>query len=155
MIAKEKIKLQSNPFDVRTKNVNNDESYKSDENPKKKSVKATPAAYKHESDIYNVRQVERIIELCKKNSVSHIEMPSGLVLDLAVIPFPASDRARKVKRNKTPEARQRAAYARDVMAKKRAEMKAASEASKEETPEDMSYEDIMFYSSTPGGVPIL
>lgn len=148
MIAKDKIKLETNPFHFTTKNVANEKM--SDDKEKPKGGRK-PAAEKHEGDLYRVKYLERIIELCKINGVSHLTMPSGLVLNLNVLPIEASLKARKVHRKKsTPQTRARAQHAREVYkAMKEAKLKEAEAAQ-----DQSSDEDILFWSSSPGGVPV-
>jgi uncharacterized protein YrrD len=128
-VPKETIKVETNPFGIRTKNVNTTED----------PLKGV-----------NVTQLAKLITSCRKNSVFHIELPGGLIIDL--------EHKRKVVESPSDEKRKRSEIcqkARQARAQKHAERKNGQEEIQTSGEEkDVTDDDIMFWSSTPGGVPI-
>lgn len=146
MIKKEKVTLNASPFQFKVNKVVDDLS---EEEPiKRKRGWKPPVGERPDGNPYQIKYLERIVELCKRNCVTSLKMPSGIELTLNVAPI-EPDVLKKLKRLKkkesTPEARERAANARKKRQEKIAKKRALEISEKEN--ETKTDEDILFWSS--------
>ena len=155
MLKKDKIKVKTNPFNIRIKvqkDKETDEKVKTPEPPRLQK------AFIHYNDLYKITYLERVLSMCRKNGVSTLNMPGGLSLTFHVDFKPALvKRFHKLTEDELAGCRDRAQKARDAMKIKRQKQKETKvDVMKEAQAEasEMSYEDTLFWSSTPGGTEI-